>query len=76
MDIYFTYESGTCDQYQGKAGAKKETIIKVMAPLRVEGKETDSLKLISGCNMWQGCHNPNCFYSVAGRTKPKVKAKS
>jgi len=74
MDIYFTYENGTCNQFQEKEGGKKEEITIVVAPLRVEGKETDSLKVISGCNMWQGCHNPNCFYSVAGRTKPRIKS--
>ena len=76
MDIYFTYESGGCDQYQEKPGSKKEMVTKVMAPLRVEGTGTEKLKLISGCNMFQGCKNPNCFYSSGGRERPKIIAKS
>ena len=75
MDIYFTYESGLCDQYQEKPGGVKEAVNKVMAPLRVEGIGAESLKVISGCNLWQGCNNPNCHYSAAGRTKTKLKAK-
>ncbi|KKM25983.1 hypothetical protein LCGC14_1589400 [marine sediment metagenome] len=74
MDIYFTYENGTCNQFQENEGGEKEEITIVVAPLRVEGKETDSLKVISGCNMWQGCNNPNCSYSKAGRMKPRFKA--
>lgn len=76
MDIYFTYESGPCDQYLEKLGGKKQMITKVMAPLRVEGTGTEKLKLISGCNMFRGCKNKNCFYSSAGREGPKLVAKS
>ena len=75
MDIYFTYESGLCDQYQEKPGGVKEAVTKVMAPLRVEGTGTEQLKLISGCNLFQGCKNKKCFYSSAGREQPRLKAK-
>ena len=75
MDIYFTYENGTCNQFQDKPGGKKEEITIVVAPLRVEGTGTETLKVISGCNMWQGCNNPNCFYSAGSRKKPKIEAK-
>jgi hypothetical protein len=72
MDIYFTYENGTCNQFQRETG-KKETLTIVISPLRVEGIGTERLKVISGCNMWQGCYNPDCYFSFAGRAKPKVK---
>ena len=75
MDIYFTYENGTCNQFQEKQGGGKEEITIVVAPLRVEGTGTESLKVISGCNMWQGYFNSNCHYSAAGRMKPKIIAK-
>lgn len=75
MDIYFTYESASCDQFQKEEGGEKEEVTKVMAPLRVEGTETEGLKLVSGCNMWRGCKNPNCFYSSAARERPKIVKK-
>lgn len=71
MDIYFTYEVGTCKQFRQKPNGKDEEISIVIAPLRVEGSQ-EKLKVISGCNMWQGCMNPNCFYSSEARSKPKV----
>jgi len=76
MDIYFTFEIGTCNQFH-KEGGKKETVTIVVSPLRVEGTGTERLKVISGCNMWQGCRNPDCFYSSASREKSnKAKQKS
>lgn len=76
MDIYFTFENGTCTQFLKTASGKKETVTIVVAPLRVEGTGTEKLKVISGCNMWQGCKNKDCFYSSAAREKPRVKAKT
>ena len=75
MDIYFTYENGTCNQFQKMPEGKKEIVTIVVAPLRVEGTGTEKLKVISGCNMWQGCKNADCFYSSAARDKPRIQAK-
>ena len=76
MDIYFTYESAACDQYMKKARGPTDTIIKTIAPLRVEGTGTEKLKLFSGCNFVEGCKNKNCWYSSAGRQMPRVIPKS
>ena len=76
MDIYFTYETGTCNQFKKTSDSKEETVTIVVSPLRVEGTGTEKLKVISGCNMWQGCKNGDCFYSSAAREKPKLKPKS
>jgi len=73
LDIYFTYENGTCNEFKAAPDGKKETVSIVVSPLRVEGTGTEKLKVISGCNMWQGCKNPDCFYSSAAREKPMVK---
>ncbi len=75
MDIYFTYEIGTCNGFQEKDSGKKEITSIVVAPLRVEGTGTEKLKVISGCNMFQGCRNTNCFYSAGSRERPKVERK-
>ena len=70
MDVYFTSTNGVCNQFMNGTGQKEEVSI-VVAPLRVEGTESDRLKVISGCNMWLGCQNPDCFYSAAARSAPK-----
>ena len=75
MDIYFTYETGTCNQFQKADDGKKEIVTIVVAPLRVEGTGTEKLKVISGCNFFQGCRNTNCFYSAGSRERPKVERK-
>lgn len=80
MDIYFTYESGVCDQHQKEDDGELFTITKVIAPLRVQGNDQDGLKLISGCNFYKGCRNSGCEYSQAARelskrTNPKKIAK-
>jgi hypothetical protein len=72
MDLYFTYVNGSCDQFMRDPDGTKELVSIVVAPLRVEGIETEKLKVITGCNMWQGCKNPDCFYSSQARNKPKV----
>jgi len=76
MDIYFNSENGTCDQFKQTDEGERETVSIVVSPLRVEGTGTDKLKVISGCNMWLGCRNGNCFYSAAAREKPKKEPKA
>lgn len=73
MDIYFTYESATCDQYMNSPMGNKEEVTKVIAPLRVEGTGTEKLRLISGCNFFEHCMNIDCFYSAASRQVAKAK---
>jgi len=73
LDIYFTYENGTCNEFMKEPGGKKETVTIVVAPLRVEGTGTERLRVISGCNFFQGCRNQDCFYSSISREKPKAK---
>lgn len=71
MDIYIQSEIGSCSEYQPK---QKEAISIVISPVRIEGTE-GKLKIVSGCNMWRGCRNKNCYFSSAARQEPKVKAK-
>ena len=70
MDVYILPVVGECKNYRPK---QKEGVVSVViSPLRLEGKE-GNLKVISGCNMWQGCLNENCHYSKAAREKPRMK---
>ena len=75
MDVYFTYESAECNQYQEGPGKKREMVTKVIAPLRVEGVDTDRLKVVSGCSMFMSCKSERCYYSSKAREKPKLKTK-
>ena len=71
MDIYVASEIGSCTEYLPK---QKEPMSIVISPVRIEGTE-GKLKVVSGCNMWQGCQNKNCYFSSAARKEPKIKAK-
>lgn len=72
MDVYFQSEIGICQEFMLHAGAKKEAVSIVISPLKVIGSEMD-LRVVNGCNMWTGCFNASCFYSRAGRQKPKIE---
>ncbi len=75
MDIYISSEIGVCQEYMEAKGKKKETISVVISPLKVQTEaEGLNLRVINGCNMWQGCSNDKCFFSTAARTNPKIKA--
>jgi len=72
VDVYIQSEVGVCDQFLPK---QEEPISIVISPIRIEGTE-GHLKIISGCNMWRGCQNKNCYFSLAARSGEKVKARS
>lgn len=72
MDIYILSTIGECSAYKPKQG---NAVSVVISPIRIEGGETN-LKVISGCNMWRGCQNANCQFSLAARQGPKMKASS
>jgi len=69
MDIYILSTVGECSAYEPK---QKGSVSIVISPIRIEGPE-NNLKVISGCNMWRGCQNANCQFSLASRQGPKVK---
>lgn len=71
MDVYFQSEIGSCAEFEPK---QKAPVSIVISPLRVEGTE-NRLKVISGCNMWRGCQNAKCYFSAAGRSLDKIRAR-
>lgn len=73
MDIYIQSEIGICNEFMSGKGKKKESVSIIISPLKVQSEDT-TIRVISGCNLWQGCHNPSCFYSKAARQLPKIKA--
>lgn len=67
MEVYIQSEIGLCNEFQPK---QKDAVSIVISPLRIEGGEKEGhLKVISGCNMWQGCQNKNCYFSSGARYK-------
>ena len=75
MDVYINSEIGICQEFIAEGGKKKETVSIIVSPLKVQGDDSGmNLRVISGCNMWQGCYNGNCFFSKAARTNPRIKA--
>ena len=60
---------GECSNYMPTIDHKEKiTVSIVIAPLKVQGNP-DKMKFSEGCNMFEGCFNPDCYYSVAARTK-------
>jgi len=66
MDIYVQSTPMECAEFRPK---QKEPVTVVISPLRIEGIEGDErkLKVVTGCNHWEACQNPNCYFSSAAR---------
>ena len=75
MDIYFISNTGECSEFKETLTKPKETVSIIISPLRVEGKE-GNIKVAHGCNLWRACQNKECYFSVAGRTGAKIKART
>jgi hypothetical protein len=68
--IYFQAASHECREFilQGK----KQAVSAVIAPLKVT--ETDnSIRLNSGCNMWEHCENKLCHFAMIAHPPLKEK---
>lgn len=64
MDVYVTSVMGPCTEFLDE-NKKKQEISVVISPLKITGDEKN-LKVSSGCNMWRGCQNLRCQYSMSG----------
>lgn len=73
MEVNIVNEIGVCEEFIEEGTKKKIASTIIISPLKIVGGEGENdLRIISGCNMWQACHNPKCHFSRAGREKPKV----
>lgn len=61
---------GECAIYQRAAGAEKETVSVVISPLKIQNS-TDKIKVTTGCNLFEGCFNSDCYFSAAARKNVK-----
>jgi len=76
MEIYLDIAIGECLNFipRGSEAAEKTGI--VIAPIKIYMDGDDTLmKMTHGCNMWQACHNVNCWYSDAAREANKKAGK-
>ena len=75
MEIKFEATIGTCSSYRESVDAEPTDISIVIAPLKVtEDSASGKVQIISGCNMFQSCHNPDCWYSKEARQNKKAPA--
>ncbi len=73
MEITVASEIGTCEEFMEDKGGQGEAISIVISPLKVGSTDESNIRVISGCNMWQGCHNARCHFSSEARKLPKIK---
>ncbi len=72
MDIYVQSTIGECGHYIFEG--KTERVSTIVSPLRIEGPES-RLKIASGCSMFLDCEDRRCYFSAAGRSRDKIKAR-
>lgn len=77
VDIYIQSEVGVCQEFKAVRQGKKETISVVISPVKVisDPDNEKNIRVQNGCNMWRGCFNSSCFFSLAAREAPKVEKK-
>jgi hypothetical protein len=57
---------GECTEF--KTSGRKQTVQVVISPLKVTTSEDGlTVKVTSGCNLWKGCGNDKCQYSLIAR---------
>ena len=61
---------GVCTEFVGADGIEKELSV-VISPTHVDMLSQDRMKVVTGCNMWKSCNNPNCYYSIAARQRKR-----
>lgn len=74
MDLYIQSQIGECTEFLPGLMEKKQKVSIVVSPLKLQGTE-GNIKVINGCNMWQGCCNAMCHYSKVARKAPKIEPK-
>ena len=73
MEINIQATVGICSEYMSAPDAEKAEVSVVISPIKVttEG-EGSKIRILTGCNLWQSCHNSACWYSLAAREKKKA----
>jgi len=73
MDINIQATVGICNEFMKDNDSINREVSVVIAPIKVNINEDQSkVQVVSGCNLWRSCHNPNCWYSIESREKKKA----
>lgn len=73
MDINIQATVGICNEFMKDNDSVNREVSVVIAPIKVNINEDQSkVQVVSGCNLWRSCHNPNCWYSIESREKKKA----
>ncbi len=73
MEIEIVATVGICSEFMSTPDAEKAEVSVVIAPIKVTSEDESKLRVITGCNLWQSCHNGACWYSLASREKKKTR---
>lgn len=73
MNIEIVATVGICSEFMSAPDAEKAEVSVVIAPIKVTSEDESKLRIITGCNLWQSCHNGACWYSLASREKKKAR---
>ena len=73
MEIYMQATIGICSEFMSAPDAEKAEVSVVIAPVKVASEDEAKLRLVTGCNLWQSCHNGACWYSLTAREKKKAR---
>jgi len=73
MEINIQATVGICSEYMFAPDAERTEVSVVIAPIKVTCEDDSKLRVITGCNLWQSCHNGACWFSLASREKKKAR---
>ncbi|MBA7558412.1 hypothetical protein ES708_00015 [subsurface metagenome] len=73
MEVRIEATIGICAEFLSAPEAEKAEVSVVIAPIKVTAEDESKLRVVSGCSLWQSCHNAACWYSLAAREKKKVR---
>ena len=73
MEINVTATMGICSEFMSAPDGEKGEVSVVIATIKVNvDPEGSKMRVLTGCNLWQSCHNSACWYSLAAREKKKA----
>jgi len=73
VEINIVATVGICTEYISAPDIEKAEVSVVIAPIKVTSEDESKLRVVTGCNLWQSCHNTSCWYSIAAREKKKAR---
>ncbi|MBA7698805.1 hypothetical protein ES703_107487 [subsurface metagenome] len=73
MEINIVATVGLCTEFMSAVDGEKAEVSVVIAPIKVTSEDESKLRVVSGCNLWQSCHNGACWYSLASREMKKTR---